>query len=199
VSADLTARKDLERIIMTTETSRFPSGELRASDADRDLAIAELSEHFQTGRLTQDEFGDRSARALQARTGWELTELFADLPGPGDQPGGAAPRGGTDPAGRGCPAGSAGPWGSRDPSSSREPWQGPAWTGPSSWPGRSPLGRSPSCRLPVPFAIAGVVAAIAVAGLLASVGHVAVSHGGFGWLIPVFVVLVVVRRIAGHR
>ena len=38
---------------MTTETSRFPSGEMRASDADRDLAIAELSEHFQTGRLTQ--------------------------------------------------------------------------------------------------------------------------------------------------
>jgi hypothetical protein len=29
--------------------------------------------------------------------------------------------------------------------------------------------------------------------------RVAVSHGGFGWLIPVFIVLVVVRRIAGHR
>ena len=64
---------------MTTETSRFPSGEMRASDADRDLAIAELSEHFQTGRLTRDEFDERSARALQARTGRELSELFADL------------------------------------------------------------------------------------------------------------------------
>jgi hypothetical protein len=44
-----------------------------------------------------------------------------------------------------------------------------------------------------------VVAAVAVAGLLGSVGHVAVGHGGFGWLIPVFIVFVVVRRIAGHR
>ena len=67
---------------MSTETNRFPSGEMRASDADRDLAIAELSEHFQTGRLTQDEFDERSGRALQARTGRELSELFADLPRP---------------------------------------------------------------------------------------------------------------------
>jgi hypothetical protein len=64
-----------------TEARGFPSGELRASDADRDLALAELSEHFQTGRLTQDEFGDRSARALQAKTSRELSELFIDLPG----------------------------------------------------------------------------------------------------------------------
>ena len=37
---------------MSTATRPFPAGELRASDADRDLALAELSEHFQTGRLT---------------------------------------------------------------------------------------------------------------------------------------------------
>jgi len=145
---------------MRTETSRFRSGELRASDADRDLAIAELSEHFQTGRLTQDEFNERSARALQARTGRELGELFTDLPG-GDQP----------------HAGAA----------------------PASWPSRGPLGRSPSCWRPVPFAIVGVVAAIAVASLLGGVGHVAVGHGGFGWLIPVFIVALVVRRIARRR
>jgi Domain of unknown function (DUF1707) len=180
---------------MSTGTNRFLSGEMRASDADRDLAIAELSEHFQTGRLTQDEFDERSARALQARTGRELSELFADLPG-GDLPGGDAPRGGADPAGRGGPARWAGSWGSPDPSpSSGGAWPGPTWTGPSSCPGRGPLGRARSCRPPVPFVIVGVVAVIAVASLLG------IGHGGFGWLIPVFIVLVlvVVRRIAGHR
>jgi len=64
---------------------------MRVSDADRDRAVAELSEQFQIGRLTQDEFGDRSGRALQARTGDELRALFADLPsGPGAVTGAAA-------------------------------------------------------------------------------------------------------------
>lgn len=64
------------------DTSKsFPSGGIRVSDADRDQAIAELSEHFQAGRLTQEEFEDRSGRALQARTGDDLAALFTDLPG----------------------------------------------------------------------------------------------------------------------
>ena len=50
------------------------------SDADRDRAIAELSEHFQAGRLTAEELEDRTGRALQARTAGELAELFTDLP-----------------------------------------------------------------------------------------------------------------------
>jgi Domain of unknown function (DUF1707) len=65
---------------MDTPNRGFPRGDFRVSDADRDRAVAELSEHFQTGRLTQEEFEDRSGRALQARTGSELSELFADLP-----------------------------------------------------------------------------------------------------------------------
>jgi Domain of unknown function (DUF1707) len=65
---------------MDTGTGGFPRGDLRVSDAERDQAIAELSEHFQSGRLTQDEFDDRSGRALQARTGTDLGGLFADLP-----------------------------------------------------------------------------------------------------------------------
>jgi hypothetical protein len=65
---------------MDTPNSSFPPGDLRVSDADRDRAVAELSEHFQTGRLTQEEFEDRSGRALRARTGGELSELFTDLP-----------------------------------------------------------------------------------------------------------------------
>lgn len=65
---------------MDTPDSSFPRDDLRVSDTDRDRAVAELSEHFQTGRLTQEEFEDRSGRALRARTGKELSELFTDLP-----------------------------------------------------------------------------------------------------------------------
>jgi hypothetical protein len=58
----------------------YPSGELRASDADRDQALAELGEAFRAGRLTAEEFDQRSGQALAARTGKELAVLLADLP-----------------------------------------------------------------------------------------------------------------------
>ncbi|MBV9451364.1 MAG: DUF1707 domain-containing protein [Streptosporangiaceae bacterium] len=50
------------------------------SDADRDRAISELSEAFQAGRLTMEEFEERSGQALGARTGKDLTKLLTDLP-----------------------------------------------------------------------------------------------------------------------
>jgi len=50
------------------------------SDAERDAAVTELSEHFQAGRLDQAEFDDRTGRALRARTESDLDELLADLP-----------------------------------------------------------------------------------------------------------------------
>ena len=65
---------------MHTTTRDYPPGALRASDADRDRAVAELSEAFQAGRITADEFDERSAQALRARTGEELTALLQDLP-----------------------------------------------------------------------------------------------------------------------
>ena len=156
---------------MSTQANRFPAGEMRASDGDRDLAIGELSEHFQTGRLTQEEFDDRSARALQARTGQELSGLFTDLPGPG-APGPAAEPGG--------------------------PWPGPSWTGPS-WPGPARPDRPASRRRPVAVVLVGVVAAIAIVGLIGNVAHVGIGHGGFGWLIPLFIVVLAARRIARRR
>lgn len=58
----------------------FPPGELRVSDADRERALAELSEAFRVGRITADEFDQRSGQALRSRTGQELTALLADLP-----------------------------------------------------------------------------------------------------------------------
>jgi hypothetical protein len=65
---------------MSTATTGHPSGSLRVSDADRDRAIAELSEHYQAGRLTTEELEDRTGRALQARTTADLAALFTDLP-----------------------------------------------------------------------------------------------------------------------
>jgi hypothetical protein len=58
----------------------YPPGDLRVSDADRDMALAELSEHFQAGRLTADEMQGRTDQALAARTGKELSAIMADLP-----------------------------------------------------------------------------------------------------------------------
>jgi hypothetical protein len=65
---------------MSTATRDYPSGSMRVSDADRDRAIAELSEHYQAGRLTTDELEDRTGRALAARTSADLAALFTDLP-----------------------------------------------------------------------------------------------------------------------
>jgi len=62
------------------ETLGNSRGQLRVSDTDRDQAIAELSEHFQAGRLSKEEFEERTGQALQARTGKDLAILFADLP-----------------------------------------------------------------------------------------------------------------------
>ncbi len=89
---------------MDNVTGGYPRGQLRVSDSDRDRAVAELSEHYQAGRLTLEEFEDRSGRALQARTGGELGGLFTDLP-KAAVPGAAVPGAGVPAAG----AGLAGP------------------------------------------------------------------------------------------
>jgi hypothetical protein len=57
----------------------YPPGDQRVSDADRDHAVSELSEAFQAGRITTDEFEQRSGQALSARTGKDLSALFGDL------------------------------------------------------------------------------------------------------------------------
>lgn len=65
---------------------------LRASDSDRDKILAQLSEHYQAGRLTTAEFDERSGKALSARTLSDLAGLMTDLPaGPGDPAAPAAP------------------------------------------------------------------------------------------------------------
>ena len=59
---------------------RVPS--LRVSDADRDAVSARLRDAFAEGRLTAEEFSERTDRALAARTAADLVPLTADLPVP---------------------------------------------------------------------------------------------------------------------
>jgi len=68
---------------------------MRASDADRDAVVSDLSGHFQAGRLTAGEFDERTGRALAARTWGELRDLLADLPAdlPAARPAPRAPAG----------------------------------------------------------------------------------------------------------
>jgi hypothetical protein len=54
--------------------------DLRVSDAERDAVVTELSEHLQAGRLDQEEFGERMAKALSSRTERDLSALLKDLP-----------------------------------------------------------------------------------------------------------------------
>jgi hypothetical protein len=65
---------------MNAAPGNDPSAQVKASDADRDAVLSDLSEHFQAGRLTADEFEDRTGRALAARTWGELRDLMQDLP-----------------------------------------------------------------------------------------------------------------------
>jgi len=66
---------------MNATMGNYPAAEMRASDADRDAVLSELSEHFQAGRLTAAEFDERAGQALAARTWGELRDLLRDLPG----------------------------------------------------------------------------------------------------------------------
>jgi hypothetical protein len=54
--------------------------ELRIGDAERDAAVSALGEHYVAGRLTKDEYDERSAVAWRARTNSDLAPLFLDLP-----------------------------------------------------------------------------------------------------------------------
>jgi hypothetical protein len=69
---------------------------LRASDADRDRAVARLRDGASEGRLTFDELAQRVELAYAAATTAELEELLADLPATS-----AAVRSETKPAARG--------------------------------------------------------------------------------------------------
>jgi hypothetical protein len=57
-----------------------PPPDMRASDADRDRVIDLLRAAAEEGRLTPDEFEERTQAVLSARTFGELAAFTADLP-----------------------------------------------------------------------------------------------------------------------
>jgi hypothetical protein len=63
-----------------SEHEQQESSPLRASDADRDQALEALAAASAEGRLSLEEYSQRSDAALVARTVGELTSLTADLP-----------------------------------------------------------------------------------------------------------------------
>ncbi|MFD1150338.1 DUF1707 SHOCT-like domain-containing protein [Saccharothrix hoggarensis] len=56
--------------------------DIRVGDAEREQALELLGTHLGEGRLSVDEFGERSARVATAKTRGELYALFGDLPAP---------------------------------------------------------------------------------------------------------------------
>ena len=60
----------------------YPPPWLRASDADREAIVAHLSASAVDGRLTLDQFADRTQRVYASHTWGELVHLVGDLPAP---------------------------------------------------------------------------------------------------------------------
>jgi hypothetical protein len=61
-------------------SSSSPNPAMRAADADRERVVGVLQEAFAQGRITVDEFHERSDQAYAAKTLGDLTPLTADLP-----------------------------------------------------------------------------------------------------------------------
>jgi hypothetical protein len=53
---------------------------IRASDQDRESVVSALRQAYSEGRLTLDEFEERTSAAYMAKTWGELRALTADLP-----------------------------------------------------------------------------------------------------------------------
>lgn len=70
---------------------------VRIGDAERDVAVADLGDHFAAGRLDREEFDERADVAMRARFTTDLAPLFADLPAAARTAG--APPAGTRPGG----------------------------------------------------------------------------------------------------
>ncbi|HEX5291972.1 MAG TPA: DUF1707 domain-containing protein [Streptosporangiaceae bacterium] len=80
-SADYSAQRGTgPRPAGSSRARGFPGGTLRVSDADRDAALAELTQHYEAGRLTTEELDERTGAILAARTGTELESQLTDLP-----------------------------------------------------------------------------------------------------------------------
>src|SRR6476661_8756837 len=52
----------------------------RVSDAERHAVVEQLRLNCSEGRITMEEFEERTEKALEARTGGELRSVMSDLP-----------------------------------------------------------------------------------------------------------------------
>ncbi|GAA3148916.1 hypothetical protein JOF29_001111 [Kribbella aluminosa] len=75
---------DVPRDGRDSRANDVPRKRVRIGDAERDQAVAMLSEHFVAGRLTQAEFEERSEQATKARYADEFGPLFDELPRTGE-------------------------------------------------------------------------------------------------------------------
>src|SRR6185437_12141119 len=140
----------------------MPSDHIRASDHDRDAVVATLRDAYTQGRLTLEEFQERTAAAYDGRTWGDLRELTTDLPvqpvlgsdlPPEAQPAAAWPPGaqfpggqpdGTPPPGA-IPPGVPQPWGALP---GVPPWAYPPGQAPGVPPAGMPLGPQPPAPYP---------------------------------------------------
>jgi hypothetical protein len=160
-------------------------GPIRIGDQEREEAVTQLGKHYEAGRLTAEEHQERVGEALQAKTEADLAALFGDLPGGGHAgtPGAGAP-GSSDKQGW------AGPWGW-----TRPPWTAPQESTKGGAAGRPPYGRGFFGRVPLPLLIA-----LAVVGVLASIG--CVVGGGHPPVLPLLLIVagvVIVKRRSQER
>ena len=149
----------------TVGGSEPPQPPLRASDAEREEAVAALRERFAAGQLSQNTFVSRMEIALGARDRGELADLFSDLGGTT-----VAPRGGLErvaPAAGGCGLGAAGGRSRPRRGGPRDP---PRLMFPAGDQARFTIGRDPDCDL--------VIADISV-----SRWHAGLARGADGWLL----------------
>jgi hypothetical protein len=65
---------------MSSQPQSPGENRLRASDADRDQTVELLASAAAEGRLTLEEYSERSGSALSARTMGELAALTDDVP-----------------------------------------------------------------------------------------------------------------------
>jgi Domain of unknown function (DUF1707) len=65
---------------MTVQGAGDPGWGIRASDMDREAVVAVLRDAYTAGRLTLDEFDERTSAAYAGKTWGELRALTADLP-----------------------------------------------------------------------------------------------------------------------
>jgi hypothetical protein len=157
---------------MDTASGEYGPGDLRVSDADRDRAIAELSQHFQAGRLTLEEFDERSGQAVRAKTGRDLAGLFTDLPSAQDR--------------------ALDIWDPRIPGDLR---------GPEGAVAVPRAGRHPAAARVIMTA-AGIAAVVIVVSLLTRTGlvvHAGVARRGFSVPVPLLIVLFIVLRVVWRR